>query len=94
MQSRAIDFNPQAAPAFLLPLPGMLFADRADRFAELADGTWHLCHVQRNHIYDGETNKLPYGAFRPLRFLAAVRIPAPLKKPSRAAAAGSGCTPA
>ena len=36
MQSRAIDFNPQAAPAFLLPLPGMLFADRADRFAELA----------------------------------------------------------
>lgn len=42
-------------------------------FAELEDGSWHLCHVQRNHIYDGETNKAPYGAFSPWRFVQAVR---------------------
>ncbi|WP_415908494.1 glycosyltransferase family 4 protein [Oleiharenicola sp. Vm1] len=42
-------------------------------YAELADGTWHLCHVQRNHVLDGESAKLPYGPFRVGRFVAAVR---------------------
>jgi glycosyltransferase involved in cell wall biosynthesis len=42
-------------------------------FAELEDGSWHLCHVQRNHVYDGETNKVPYGAFSPVRFARAAR---------------------
>lgn len=41
-------------------------------YAELADGTWHLCHVQRNHVLEGETAKLPYGPFRIGRFVAAV----------------------
>lgn len=40
-------------------------------YAELADGSWHLCHVQRVHTYDGETNKAPYGALSPLRFARA-----------------------
>ncbi|MCM2276288.1 MAG: glycosyltransferase family 4 protein, partial [Candidatus Didemnitutus sp.] len=40
-------------------------------FAELEDGSWHLCHVQRNHVHDGESNKAPYGAFSPLRFARA-----------------------
>jgi len=42
-------------------------------FAELEDGSWHLCHVQRNHIYDGETNKAPYGPLSPWRFIQAAR---------------------
>lgn len=42
-------------------------------YAELEDGSWHLCHVQRNHIYDGETNKLPYGRFSLWRLVAAAR---------------------
>jgi glycosyltransferase involved in cell wall biosynthesis len=42
-------------------------------FAELEDGTWHLCHVQRCHVYDGETNKAPFGAFDPVRFVRAAR---------------------
>ncbi len=41
-------------------------------YAELADGSWHLCHVQRNHVLEGETAKLPYGPFRLGRFVAAV----------------------
>jgi glycosyltransferase involved in cell wall biosynthesis len=42
-------------------------------YAELADGTWHLCHVQRNLVVDGETAKLPVGRFGLGRFVAAVR---------------------
>lgn len=41
-------------------------------YAELADGSWHLCHVQRNHVLEGETAKQPYGPFRLGRFVAAV----------------------
>jgi glycosyltransferase involved in cell wall biosynthesis len=41
-------------------------------YAELADGSWHLCHVQRNHVLDGETDKLPYGPFAIGRFVSAV----------------------
>lgn len=40
-------------------------------YAELADGAWHLCHVQRNHVYDGEANKASYGRFRPGHFVRA-----------------------
>lgn len=42
-------------------------------FAELEDGSWHLCHVQRSHIYDGETNKAPYGTFSAWRFVRAAQ---------------------
>lgn len=41
-------------------------------FAELEDGTWHLCHVQRTFVYDGESNKAPYGRLSPVRFVRAV----------------------
>ncbi|MBI3887203.1 MAG: glycosyltransferase family 4 protein [Opitutae bacterium] len=41
-------------------------------YAELADGSWHLCHVQRTFVYDGESNKAPYGRFSPVRFAQAV----------------------
>lgn len=40
-------------------------------FAQLEDGSWHLCHVQRTHVYDGETDKAPYGRFSPWRFATA-----------------------
>lgn len=42
-------------------------------YAELADGSWHLCHAQHVHVYDGEADKAPYGAFRVGRFFRAVR---------------------
>jgi glycosyltransferase involved in cell wall biosynthesis len=29
-------------------------------YAELADGRWHLCHVQRTHTWDQEQEKIPY----------------------------------
>lgn len=29
-------------------------------YAELEEGNWTLCHVQRNHVYDSEQNKKPY----------------------------------
>lgn len=31
-------------------------------YAELEEGNWTLCHVQRNHVYDAEQNKQPYAA--------------------------------
>ncbi len=31
-------------------------------YAELEEGIWTLCHVQRNHVYDHEQNKAPYVA--------------------------------
>ncbi len=31
-------------------------------YAELDEGEWTLCHVQRNHVYDAEQNKVPYVA--------------------------------
>ncbi len=31
-------------------------------YAELDEGEWTLCHVQRNHVYDHEQNKQPYAA--------------------------------
>jgi len=31
-------------------------------YAELEEGNWTLCHVQRNHVYDHEQNKVPYVA--------------------------------
>lgn len=40
-------------------------------FAQLEDLSWHLCHVQRTHVYDGETDKAPYGRWSPFRFLRA-----------------------
>ncbi len=29
-------------------------------YAELADGTWELCHLQRSHFYDAEQVKIPF----------------------------------
>lgn len=42
-------------------------------YAELADGSWHLCHVQRSHIYHDEAVKAPYGPFSAVRFVRAAR---------------------
>jgi glycosyltransferase involved in cell wall biosynthesis len=42
-------------------------------YAELADGTWHLCHVERNHLYGDEQHKAPYPPFNPFTFVRSVR---------------------
>ena len=42
-------------------------------YAELADGSWHLCHVERSHLYGDEEAKAPYARFNPFTFLRAVR---------------------
>ena len=42
-------------------------------YAELDDGTWHLCHVERSHLYGDEQHKAPYARFSPLTFLRSVR---------------------
>lgn len=42
-------------------------------YAELADGSWHLCQVQRLHSWDQETEKQPLAPFRLSTYLRAVR---------------------
>ncbi len=42
-------------------------------YAELADGSWHLCHVERNHLYGDEQHKAPYARFSPLTFAHGAR---------------------
>ena len=37
-------------------------------YAELADGSWHLCHVQRTHAWDQEQEKAPFAEFTRLTF--------------------------
>lgn len=37
-------------------------------YAELADGTWHLCHVQRTHAWDQEQEKAPFVSFSRITF--------------------------
>jgi glycosyltransferase involved in cell wall biosynthesis len=37
-------------------------------YAELADGSWHLCHVQRTHAWDQEQEKAPFAPFSRLTF--------------------------
>lgn len=32
-------------------------------YAELADGSWHLCHVQRTRLWDDEQEKAPFAPF-------------------------------
>lgn len=41
-------------------------------YAELTDGSWHLCHVERSHLYRDEQHKAPYAHFSPFTFLRAV----------------------
>lgn len=41
-------------------------------YAELDDGSWHLCHVERDHIYDDEQHKAPYVRFSPFTFIRSV----------------------
>lgn len=41
-------------------------------YAELSDGTWHLCHVERNHLYGDEQHKAPYARFSTLTFVRSV----------------------
>jgi glycosyltransferase involved in cell wall biosynthesis len=40
-------------------------------YAELADGSWHLCHVQRTTVTDGEQEKKPFVRFDVLTFVRA-----------------------
>jgi glycosyltransferase involved in cell wall biosynthesis len=42
-------------------------------YAELEDGTWHLCQVQRVHTWDQETEKQPLPPYRPATFLRSAR---------------------
>ena len=42
-------------------------------YAELADGSWHLCHVERSHLYGDEQAKAPYARFSVLTFARCVR---------------------
>lgn len=42
-------------------------------YAELDDGSWHLCQVQRVHTWDQETEKAPLIAHRPITFLQRAR---------------------
>ena len=42
-------------------------------YAELSDGTWHLCHVERNHLSGDEAHKAPYARFSVITFAQGVR---------------------
>lgn len=42
-------------------------------YAELDDGTWHLCQVQQVHTWDQEQEKAPFVAFRHLHFIRCAR---------------------
>jgi len=42
-------------------------------YAEMADGTWELCHLQRSHFYDAEQVKIPFALRRNLTFWRAWR---------------------
>ena len=42
-------------------------------YAELADGTWELCHLQRSHFYDAEEAKIPFAPRSNLTFWQAWR---------------------
>lgn len=43
-------------------------------YAELADGTWHLCQVVHTQAWDQEQEKAPFAPFSTLKFLRAVII--------------------
>ena len=42
-------------------------------YAELADGSWHLCHVERSHLYGDEQAKAPFAPFGLGTFVQSVR---------------------
>ena len=42
-------------------------------YAELADGTWSLCHLQRTRPYDGEQDKVPFAPCNLRSFWGATR---------------------
>jgi len=42
-------------------------------YAELADGRWHLCHVERTHLYGDEQAKAPFAPFSISTFVRSVR---------------------
>jgi glycosyltransferase involved in cell wall biosynthesis len=42
-------------------------------YAELPDGSWHLCHVERNHLYGDEQYKAPYARFSLITFAHSAR---------------------
>lgn len=42
-------------------------------YAELADGSWHLCHAERSHLYGDEQLKAPYAEFGALTFAQGAR---------------------
>lgn len=37
-------------------------------YAELPDGSWHLCHIPQSHSWDQEQEKMPFVPFGPVRF--------------------------
>lgn len=51
-----------------LPLPASIRI-----YAELEDGSWHLCHVERSHFYDDEQSKAPYPRFSLQTFFRSAR---------------------
>ena len=42
-------------------------------YAELADGSWHLCHVERSHLYGDEQHKALYVRYSVITFARCVR---------------------
>ena len=42
-------------------------------YADLGDGSWILCHVERNHLYGEEQDKAPYPRFSPITFFQCTR---------------------
>lgn len=57
----------------LIDVPGQLPNPLCIRlYAELADGSWHLCQVVRTQAWDQEQEKATFAPFSPLKFLRAV----------------------
>lgn len=58
----------------LIDVPAQLPAPLCVRiYAELEDGSWHLCQVQRVRTWDQEAEKIPLVAYHPLTFLQRAR---------------------
>ena len=66
--ARACAINGQVDVPAQLPAPLSLRT-----YAEMADGTWELCHLQRSHPYDAEMAKVPFVRRNPLTFWRAWR---------------------
>lgn len=66
----------------LIDIPAQLPDPKCVRiYAELEDGSWHLCQVQRVHTWDQEIEKQPLAPYSLLKFVNTVRA---LNRASRA----------